>query len=101
MSPVFSARRRADEFDPLVEAAASGRAVDDARVRVALTLAPTGLNASVTGPGADWLVVPTYVGRKDGAHVTYDTADAPRADGRSTGQRRALMVRPCAADRCS
>ena len=31
MSPVFSARRRADEFDTLVEAAASGRAVDDAR----------------------------------------------------------------------
>lgn len=31
MSPVFSARRRADEFDALVEAAASGRPVDDAR----------------------------------------------------------------------
>lgn len=31
MSPVFSARRRADEFDSLVEAAASGNRVDDAR----------------------------------------------------------------------
>lgn len=31
MSPVFSARRRADEFDSLVEAAASGRGVEDAR----------------------------------------------------------------------
>ena len=31
MSPVFSARRRADEFDSLVEAAASGRRVEDAR----------------------------------------------------------------------
>jgi hypothetical protein len=31
MSPVFSARRRADEFDALVEAAASGRPVEDAR----------------------------------------------------------------------
>ncbi len=31
MSPVFSARRRADEFDSLVEAAASGKRVEDAR----------------------------------------------------------------------
>lgn len=31
MSPVFSARRRADEFDSLVEAAASGHRVEDAR----------------------------------------------------------------------
>jgi len=31
MSPVFSARRRADEFDSLVEAAASGQRVEDAR----------------------------------------------------------------------
>ncbi len=31
MSPVFAARRRADEFDALVEARAAGRPVDDAR----------------------------------------------------------------------
>ncbi|ANH37264.1 hypothetical protein I601_0818 [Nocardioides dokdonensis FR1436] len=31
MSPVFAARRRADEFDALVEARASGQVVDDAR----------------------------------------------------------------------
>ncbi|MEC9052125.1 MAG: DUF5667 domain-containing protein, partial [Actinomycetota bacterium] len=31
MSPVFSARRRADEFDSLVEAGASGQRVEDAR----------------------------------------------------------------------
>lgn len=76
-----------------------GRAVDDARVRVALTLAPTGLNASVTGPGADWLVVPTYVGRKDGAHVTYDTADAPQGEPlleRSTEQLERVVERAAA-----
>ena len=41
MSPVFSARKRADEFDTLVEAAASGRSVDDARFGDLLELVGT------------------------------------------------------------
>lgn len=41
MSPVFSARRRADEFDSLVEAAASGRRVEDARFAELLEVAGT------------------------------------------------------------
>ncbi len=41
MSPVFSARRRADEFDSLVEAAASGRRVEDARFTELLDVVAT------------------------------------------------------------
>jgi hypothetical protein len=41
MSPVFSARRRADEFDALVEAAASGRPVEDARFTELLVVVGT------------------------------------------------------------
>ncbi|GAB2629203.1 hypothetical protein GCM10027270_16200 [Nocardioides ginkgobilobae] len=41
MSPVFSARRRADELDSLVEAAASGRRVEDARFTELLDVVAT------------------------------------------------------------
>lgn len=41
MSPVFSARRRADEFDSLVEAVASGRRVEDARFTELLDVVTT------------------------------------------------------------
>ena len=41
MSPVFAARRRAEEFDALVEARAAGRPVEDARFDDLLDVSPS------------------------------------------------------------